>query len=202
MLPYKIRGMSTSGLMMTLILTLLCVIPVGMLCSWMQMSFKDSYWAVLLVFVVLAGPMIVCLFAAMIDYATILTVHKDRLIYSCPFRHPQVIEVSRLSAYGLISWFVKTSKLYFCIASEDAIWQFYDSNPDKREALFGKHTADRLKETENGRWQLAVGMYVKENPTEVYYIGDGTIERLGEIKKVIIREPVNTGYYLLNHRQK
>lgn len=199
MAQVKLRGISGGSFCAVLLLFAVPIAALCALCWWMYTTFEDSFAAVLLFFAVLAGPVLIYCVGVAMDYATYVEIKGDQIMFSRPFRKRKQMHIHNVTAYGQVAWVIKETKFYFCTADPDSIWQEFDAHHDVVEELFEKSRVTKLMETERGRWQMAVGVYIYRHPSDVFYLMDGSSpKRLQQIQKYMLKEPITTGAHSLD----
>ena len=195
----KIRGISTGVFFAILTMYALCFCPLCVLCAWLCAKYEEGFFAILFFFTILAGPLLICCISMAIDHATTVEIKGDQITFSRPFKKRKQMHINNVTAYGQVAWVIKETKYYFCTADPATIWQEYEAHPDVREELFERNRANKLEKTERGRWQMAVGMYIRLHPSDVFYLQDGSNpNRFQKIQNFVQIAPIATGAHAVD----
>ena len=137
------------------------------------------------------------------SYNTKMIISKKELVIKKMGVPEITIPISNIHVFGCACFIHRNTFLYFCTRSQEEIRAFAEKNCEKGNSVFGKAQAEKLRKTEYGNWQLAVGLYVRlihRKPENVIVFGDGTPERLSLICNYLDKTPVLTGPGLINNQ--
>lgn len=131
-------------------------------------------------------------------YITKVRISKNKLEIYIPFRKPIVWNTNNITVFGCVGYVARSSKVFFCMATEEEIIQYYEANQQLCMRIFGTHRVEKLYKTDKGVWQLAVGTYLHSNPDNVFFLNYGSPNRLSQIASVLERDGIITGPWLVD----
>ena len=140
---------------------------------------------------------IIGLIKIIISYNTWLIISEDEVILKRGKR-VQHMSISEITEYGCAGFIHRSSYLFFCDEQQSNIIEFFERNRNLADRYFGKERAKKMCKTQQGLWQLQVGVYVhaaskRKTGDHVLFFRNDHPEHLNEVNKLIEKMPMRTG---------
>ena len=126
-------------------------------------------------------------------YLFTLEVSQSQVIISAPLRKDVVLTREEITAFGLVSFGPRDTRLYVCNTDKEIIWAFYRQHMEVCKRLFGEKHYHKLIETEEKSWIMAVGVFIYCQQTNVYRLPYGSRKCMKTMSQILNMEPTPTG---------
>ena len=126
-------------------------------------------------------------------YLFTLEVSPSRVIFSAPLRKDVVLTREEITAFGLVSFGSRDTRLYVCNTDKEIIWAFYRQHMEVCKRLFGEKHYHKLIETEEKSWIMAVGVFIYCQQSNVYRLPYGNRKCMKTMSQILNMEPTPTG---------
>lgn len=136
------------------------------------------------------------------DYFTNIQLHTDKITFSSPFFKKQFL-FDQVTVFGLVSYMARGGMLFFLTEKPEELLEYLDSHWNECVRIHGKDCCDRLKKSEKGMLQLAVGTYLKyqadSRNKKVILLRTGTAQMLKQIVQLLGRDALLAGPMILQN---
>ena len=188
-----IRSIS-KGMLTALVLCafLYLFIPLGFLCASEEyLSLGNMDLVTCLISIIVCIPTIALLIYATLRYRKKAIIHTSYICMKEPMRKDVIIPKDKLTAFGEVHFAPRDTKLYFCDAPADQVWAFFEEHLQDCKRVFRNLPYQKYSVTPEGRWAMAVGIYVFYRQNGVYILENSQEEYLVTIAKFMEQNSIN-----------
>ena len=118
-------------------------------------------------------------------------VNPSGVLFKRPMQNNIMIPMERLTAFGIVHFAPRDTKLYFCDAAPETILAFFENHLEECARIFRNLPYRECCKTSEGQWQMAVGIYVYFKQEGVYILKNGDETNLNMIEDLVQKKPIN-----------
>ena len=193
MKPIQIRSWSGANIAFILCCSvLLLTIPLCFVAaSEVDITIEAQVICIVLTLISLIIPVIVLIALSLFHFHKKFVLTSKAVYVYIPGHLKEEIPHQNTVAFGLACFAPRCRRLYLCCAPKNRIMQFYDTHQDECKRLFRNLSYDKLCETEDGTWMMAVGIYVYHKQRDVYFLDCGNKKRIAMLETTIGKPAMN-----------
>ena len=193
----KIRSIS-NGMLATLVICALSyfLIPFCVLyTSKDNWSFSNMGLAARLISVAIlvfaSLPTLALLIYVSFHYMKRAVISTSGICIKNPIHKDVTIPKEKLTAFGKVHFAPRDTKLYFCDAPSERIWYFFENHLEDCRRVFRNLPYHEYNITAEGRWKMAVGIYVYYRQDVVYFLQNSNEKYLAAIEELLDLYAIN-----------
>ena len=144
-----------------------------------------------LISILVCIPTIAILIYATFHYRKQAIISTSGICIKNPLHKEVTIPKDNLTAFGEVHFAPRDTKLYFCDAPPKYIWDFYEEHLEDCMRVFRNLPYQKYSATYEGRWAMAVGIYVFYRQPGVYFLEDSKEKYLVTIEQLLEQNSIN-----------
>lgn len=198
----KLRSMSAEALTcLSILLVIGIILPIAFY-YFTLVSNSNSFDTSMIPVIVILGliyyiPLIILLLYIVYHFVFQVNITNLGVTIRIPFRHNIFIQKDSISAYGIVFRGPRDTRIYFCSASREKIFQYYQNNMDVCKRMFRNGLYEEYVKSEQGCWFMAVYAYVMSKPKDVCFLASGNLKRVNLVSEILSFSPLNIQNYEL-----
>ena len=193
----RIRSIS-NGVLVTLVICVCCYIflPLCTICMSeegfsMDHLNREARLIIVIILIFACIPLLALLAYICFHYLKHAIVSPSGVQMKIPMHKEVTISREQVTAFGIAHFGPRDTKLYFCYAPSETILTFFESHLDDCKRLFRNLPYEEYRKTQEGQWQMAVGIYVYFKQAGVYILENGNRDNINQIEELIREKPIN-----------
>lgn len=193
MKPIQIRSWSSGTISFILCCSvLLLTIPLSfVVASEVDIRTDAQMICVVLTLFSLIIPAVFMVALSLFHFQKRFVMTNNAVYVYVPWHIKKELPIEDIRAFGLACFAPRSSRLYLCCAPKERIMQFYYAHQSECKRLFRNLSYERLCQTEDGIWMMAVGVYVYLKQHDIYFLDYGNQKRVTFLETAIGKSATN-----------